>query len=288
MTLTSNKTDVRHVLRYVTGIFLCFMKKLVTFFVLAYIISWVTWMPLWLPAFGIANLPTIPFNHAIGGFGPMIAAFIATYAERKTEGLQSMLEAMFSPKAILYIAIALLSPFLILWLAGVADYLIAGNSFDWKGFTKSREFPDFSSSTFLIYNLVFFGFGEEVGWRGYALPKLQQRYKPIQAAFVLTVFWVIWHWPLFLYRPGYTEMGIDGIVGWLFSMLTGGVLLSWLFNASGGSILVVAIFHATIDIAFTADMANANIVNYAGAAITIWGIAMLLILRKQKAVNALQ
>ncbi|HLO69963.1 MAG TPA: CPBP family intramembrane glutamic endopeptidase [Flavipsychrobacter sp.] len=263
------------------------MKKLVTFFVLAYTISWVIWMPLWLPALGIANLPVVPFNHAIGGLGPMIAAFIVTYAERKNEGVQHLLKAMFSFKAILYIAVALLSPFLMLWLAGVADYMIAGNSFDWKGFTKSREFPDFSFVTFLLYNLVFFGYGEEVGWRGYALPKLQQRYKPVKAALVLTVFWIIWHWPLFLYRQGYTEMGIGGIVGWIFSMLTGSVLLSWMFNASKGSILVVAIFHATIDIAFTADMANANIVNYAGAIITIWGIAMLLVLRKQRAVTAL-
>lgn len=287
MTLTSNKTDVRHVLQYLTSIFLRLMKKLVTFFVLAYTISWVIWMPLWLPALGISNLPVVPFNHAIGGFGPMIAAFIVTYAEQKGQGVQHLLKAMFSFKAILYIAVALLSPFLMLWLAGVADYWIADNSFDWKGFTKSREFPDFSFVTFLLYNLVFFGYGEEVGWRGYALPKLQQRYKPIQAALVLTVFWIIWHWPLFLYRSGYTEMGIGGIVGWTFSMLTGSVLLSWLFNASKGSILVVAIFHATIDIAFTADMANANIVNYAGAIITIWGIAMLLVLRKQRAVTAL-
>jgi len=244
-------------------------------------------MPLWLPAIGITGLPAFPYNHAIGGFGPMIAAFIVTYTEQKGQGMQHLLKAMFSFKAILYIVIALLSPFIMLWLAGMADHLMVGSTFDWKGFAKSREFPDFSFVTFLIYNLVFFGFGEEVGWRGYALPRLQQRYKPIQAALLLTVFWVLWHWPLFLYRPGYTEMGIGGIVGWVFSMLTGSILLSWMFNASKGSILVVAIFHATVDIAFTADMANTNVVNYAGAIITIWGMLILAILRKQKPVIAL-
>jgi uncharacterized protein len=263
------------------------MKNLTLFFGLAYGISWIVWLPLWLPAFGISNLPVLPYHHALGGLGPMLAACIMTYRENGSNGLIKLFKKMFEYKALLYIAIAFFSPFIILWIAGITDYIINDNPFNWDGFLSSREFPHFSFISFFLYNLIFFGYGEEAGWRGFALPRLLQKYKPVTATLLLTVFWIIWHWPLFLYRPGYTEMGITGIIGWVFSMLTGSILLTWLFNASKGSILVVAVFHATIDIAFTADMSNPNVVNYAGAIITIWGIAMLLALRKQKPVIAL-
>lgn len=130
---------------------------------------------------------------------------------------------------------------------------------------------------FFVYNVLFFGFGEEVGWRGFALPHLQQRLNALVATLVLTIFWALWHTPLFFYRAGYTSMDVYGIVGWVFSLVTGSVLLTWLFNSSNGSVLACAIFHATVDIAFTSDLADKDIVNYTGFLITVWGIAVLLI-----------
>lgn len=263
------------------------MKRLISFFILAYAISWVIWMPLWLPAFGIDGLPVLPYHHALGGLGPMLAACIMTYRENGKEGLKKLINMLFAYKPLLYLIIAFFSPFIILLVASVADTIINNNAFSLMGFTKSKEFPEFSFVSFLLYKLIFFGYGEETGCRSYALPRLQQRYSPIKAVLLLTIGWMIWHGPLFLYRPGYTQMDITGIMGWIFSMLTGSVLLAWLFNASKGNILVVAMFHATIDIAFTADVSNTNVVNYAGAMITIWGLVMLLVLRKQKPVIAL-
>jgi len=69
---------------------------------------------------------------------------------------------------------------------------------------RSNEFPQFSALAFLAYNIVSFGFSEEVGWRGFALPRLQQRHAAWLATLWLTLGWAIWHAPLFLYRPGFT------------------------------------------------------------------------------------
>ena len=121
-----------------------------------------------------------------------------------------------------------------------------------------------------------FGYGEETGWRGFALPRLQARHSAWVVSLLLTLGWALWHLPLFFYRPGYTSMDAAGVAGWFFSLLTGAVLLTWLYNESEGSILVVALFHASVDVAFTSRIASPEVVNVAGALITAWGIVVLV------------
>ena len=70
-----------------------------------------------------------------------------------------------------------------------------------------------------------------------------------------------------------------GILGWVFSLLTGSVLLTWIYNSSRASILICAVFHSTIDIAFTADIADKNIMNYMGFLITVWGILIIIVFK---------
>ncbi|MBL7805918.1 MAG: CPBP family intramembrane metalloprotease [Saprospiraceae bacterium] len=250
---------------------------LLRFFLLAYALSWLIWAPLWLPALGIEGLPVLPFHHALGGFGPMLAALWCSRRENGREGLAALLRAMFALRPVLWLAVAFFSPFVLNVFAAFLHQLISGELVDWNGWGRSREFPELGFAGFFAYNLLFFGWGEETGWRGFALPRLQQRYSAGTAALVLTVFWALWHWPLFLYRPGYTEMDAGGIFGWVFSLATGSILLSWLFNSARGSVLVCAVFHATIDIAFTSDVVQKEMMQYTGLLITLWGIATLLI-----------
>lgn len=257
--------------------------RLLFFFVLAYAISWIIWMPLYLPAFGI-HLP-VPFRyqHALGGFGPMIAAFIIKAIYEGRAGVMHLLKNMFTLRAPLYIAIALFSPLFIIVLAAIVSYFVSGHMPSFSAIGISKEYPEFGIAGFSLFNLISFGYGEEVGWRGIALPEFQKRFSPIVSAILLTVFWALWHLPLFCYRPGYVSMDISGVVGWLLSLLTGSILLTWMYNKSRYSLLVCAIFHATVDIAFMADMGDKNIVGYAGAIITIWGIAVMPFTIKKKA-----
>lgn len=255
------------------------MKALFTFIGLAYLISWTIWLPLYGHIFGISNLPQLPFHHGLGGLGPLLAAFLTTALYFKKDGPSGLLSKCFQFRPILYLAIALVSPFVLVVIASVMSYLVSGSAINLSCILISREFPQFNLFTLFLYNLFFFGFGEEVGWRGFALPLFQKKFNALTASVVLTVFWALWHLPLFFYRPGYAAMEITGIIGWIFSLLTGSVLLTWLYNSSKGSILVCAVFHATIDIAFTADMADKNVVNYMGFLITLWGILTILIFK---------
>lgn len=255
------------------------VKQLVTYFLLAYLISWTIWLPLYGHIFGLTNLPTLPFHHGLGGLGPLIASFLSTLIFSSKTGLNQILKKCIQIRPFIYLTIALLSPFLLASIATIINYFIDKSPINLSGLLTCKEFPQFNLLTFFIYNLIFFGFGEEVGWRGFALPKFQEKFNALTSSIVLTVFWAIWHWPLFFYRPGYTSMDFTGIIGWTFSLLTGSILLTWFYNSSRKSILICAIFHSTIDIAFTADLADKNIVNYMGFLITIWGILTIIIFK---------
>jgi membrane protease YdiL (CAAX protease family) len=257
------------------------MKPLLTYFGLAYLISWTLWLPLYGHIFGITNLPTLPYHHGIGGLGPLIASVITTWIFYKKSGLQHLFAKCFQVRPIIYLLIALFSPFLLAIISSIISYFIDNVPINVEGLLKTKEFPQFNFLTFFIYNLICFGFGEEVGWRGFALPRLQNKMNALTASVLLTIFWAVWHLPLFFYRQGYTTMDIAGTFGWVFSLLTGSILLTWLYNSSGASILVCAVFHSTIDIAFTADLANKNIVNYMGFLITIWGILVIIIYKSK-------
>ncbi len=253
------------------------MKQLIIYFALAYIISWTIWLPMYGHIFRLTGLPILPFNHAIGGLGPLIASFLVTYIFNKKEGVKTLLKKCFQIKPLIYLLIALFSPFILIIVASLANLVINKASLNPLGLLAIKEFPEFKALTFFIFNLTFFGFGEEVGWRGFALPRLQMKFNALTSSLIITVFWAIWHLPLFFCIPGFTTMSIAGIFGWLFSLLTGSILLTWLYNSSKASILVCAVFHTTVDIVFSSEIADKNIINYMGFLMTIWGILSIII-----------
>lgn len=252
------------------------MKQLLTYFGLTYLISWTIWLPSYGHIFGLTNLPILPFHYEIGGLGPLISSCLTTWIFLKKEGLKKLLAKCLQIKPLVYLTIALFSPFILAFLALLISYFIDKNPINLSELLRTKESPQLSLLTVFIYNLIFVGFGEEVGWRGFALPRLQKKLNALTASIVLTVFWALWHLPLFFYRSGYTTMGLAGSFGWFFSLLTGSILFTWLYNSSRASILICAVFHSTVDIAFTADFANKNVINYMGFLITVWGVLTIL------------
>ena len=206
---------------------------------------------------------------------------LTTWIFLKNEGLKQLLKKCVQVKPLAYLTIALFAPFALAIVASIINSFVDKTSITLTGLLTSKEFPNFGLIPLIIYNLVFFGFGEEVGWRGFALPRIQSKLNALMASLVIAVLWTLWHLPLFFYRPGYTDMGIAGIFGWVFSILTGSILLTWLYNSSRASILICAIFHSTVDMAFTADLAGKNIVNDIGMLITVWGLLILIVFKSK-------
>jgi membrane protease YdiL (CAAX protease family) len=101
-----------------------------------------------------------------------------------------------------------------------------------------------------LYQMFFFNAtGEEVGWRGFALPRLQVLTNPLVAALVIALFWVPWH--LFLWQAEGKPVssgrfwGEYYLVHALFSLI-----IVWFYNRSRGSILVAGVAHAAANTAF--------------------------------------
>lgn len=250
--------------------------SLVLYFVLASAISWLVWLPLVLESFGVPA-PALPYHHFYGAAGPILAAFVAARAggrERFAEFTQRLLRWRVSPG---WYAVALASPAAIFLVSALFLRVAGEASVDFGRFGASEEFPGSGIVMVWIIHTMTFGLGEEAGWRGFALPVLQRRRSALSATLILSVFWALWHIPMFFYRPGYGAMGPGDIVGWFFSLVCGAILLTWLFNGSRGSVVIVALFHGAVDVAFTSKGVGPEIMNVMGTIMVLWAIAVLAI-----------
>ena len=146
-------------------------------------------------------------------------------------------------------------------------------------FGASTEYPALSIVAYWLASLVFYGFGEEVGWRGYLQPTLEQRRPVLRSAAILSVIWALWHLPLFGITDGYRQMPAVGFIGFYFSLLVASLVFAWLWHRSGYSLLVVAVFHAVFDIATTTPADTTLIPILMGAAISLAGLAAIPALR---------
>ena len=91
----------------------------------------------------------------------------------------------------------------------------------------------------MVWTLTF-GLGEETGWRGFALPRLQKRFSANKATWILGLLWAAWHTPTFFYNYDLTLMSV---LAFTVGILSGAVILTWLYNSTGGSLLAVIVWH---------------------------------------------
>jgi membrane protease YdiL (CAAX protease family) len=92
-----------------------------------------------------------------------------------------------------------------------------------------------------IYQFLFL-WGEEIGWRGYALPKLQEKYHPLVASVILGVLWGFWHLPSF-FTAGSIHEGMS-LPFFVLATVGYSILYTWVYNGTGGSLLLTCLLHA--------------------------------------------
>jgi membrane protease YdiL (CAAX protease family) len=100
-----------------------------------------------------------------------------------------------------------------------------------------------------IWIVFLFAAGEELGWRGYALPRLLSRHNATYASVILGTLHTVWHWPLILLPHQY--MSDVPLLPWTISIVAEAVVITWIFRNTGGSVLMVALFHGMSNIATT-------------------------------------
>jgi uncharacterized protein len=200
--------------------------RLTSFFVLAYLVSWTPW------AFDAAGMSLgTPFFPG----GPLVAALVVIAVADGRRGFRELGSRLIRWRVgWVWYAVALGLPVLMVLATGVVTW--------WLG----APAPDLSAIAWTDVALVLAvrmvnptdsALGEEPGFRGYALPHLQDRWSPLASAGVLGVLTAGWHIPL---------VTLDNL-GWigLPSTVLITFLYVWLFNRTGGSLLMTILFHAS-------------------------------------------
>lgn len=94
---------------------------------------------------------------------------------------------------------------------------------------------------FLAFQILTAGLGEELGWRGFAIPRLQDRYNALIASLIIGFFWALWHLPFFFQPDSYQAQ--MGPVIYLIDGFALSILFTWVYNSTGGSVLLAALLH---------------------------------------------
>jgi len=210
------------------------------YFVIAFAFTWLFWG---LQLLAVRDLiPALPGLTVIGTLGPLVAAVIVTAQESGRAGLRSLLGRIVRWRvAPIWYAVAILGP-LALALGAIALHVALGG-----------QPPSLVAMIgalpilliYVVYMLIFVALGEEVGWRGYALPALQARYSALISSVILGVMWGLWHLPLF-FNPDTFYSNLPFIV-WLAFIVPFAILITWVFNSTGGSVLMAMFFHAVMN-----------------------------------------
>jgi uncharacterized protein len=204
---------------------------LVLYFTLAYLLSWILWP---LVILNPTSSPLVPF-------GPLIAAVIVSLLAGGRKELWALLRQLtrWRVHPIWYL-IALLGPFV---MAGLAAALAVATG---SSMRRTGAYTDVGAIGYTFLSIIIIvGLFEEVGWRGFALPRLQRRLDAIWAALILGVLWALWHLPELISDPTGQRPPLQFVV-WALAL---SVILSWLYNSTNGSLPIVIICHAAIDTA---------------------------------------
>lgn len=200
---------------------------LTVFFVLAFLFSWYPWI------IGM-------FRGKVSGpnpLGPLIAALIVTGLAEGRSGMGTLLGRIvrarigWSSYAIVFGLPVLLCAVALAMMAAI------GQPISWPASTAWRELPER-----FVFIFLFIGLGEEPGWRGFAVPRLQKQHSPLVASLILAPIWALWHLPLMG-----NEFPPAIIPAFLISLLGGTLIQTWLFNRSKGSVFAQMLFHATVN-----------------------------------------
>lgn len=229
-------------------------RCLVLFFALAYMVSWVIWLPLVAASQNwISGRPPYLFYY-LGTIGPSVSAIVLLRLVEGTEGVRSMLRKLVLWQAgIKWYLIALLLPAAVRFAALGVLYLsgYVGPEFHF------RSWHELLGVALLMLVLVPF---EEIGWRGFALPRLQSMFGAFRASIVLGVLWSLWHLPLVWVAGSYqqSDSPLEYMIVFTVTILPVSIIFTWLYNHTNGSLLLASLFHAAINITESALIIRDN------------------------------
>jgi membrane protease YdiL (CAAX protease family) len=249
-------------------------KALIVYFLIAYAVSWIIEIPLALQAQRVVTWSIPNSVHYLASFGPLIAALITTWLSEGRAGLRDIVLRIFKYRVPFVWWLAALSPLVAYFPLAVA---ISASQPDWLRLSPlgTVDFlPPLGLGAFVLWTVTF-GLGEETGWRGFALPRLQARSNALVSSIILWVLWALWHLPAFfyLYDPRIAA-------GFLLGVLAGTITLTWLYNSASGSILIVAVWHGLFNYTTGCSQCKTGSVSaILSTLVMVWAVLIVIIFK---------
>lgn len=191
-------------------------------------------------------------------FGPTVAALIVAHSLGGWIEIKQLLKKVLIWRVgFRWYLFVFLFPVIARLLAVGVDVLLGGKApqfFSSQAVNVSGISPLISLMALFVINFIRPSLVEEIGWRGFALPRLQERFGPVGESLILGLLWGLWHFhPINL--PSY-----QGVMPWfVLSTICASVIFTWLYNHTNGSILIATLFHASNNVSeFVVSVAPIN------------------------------
>ncbi|RCK69337.1 CPBP family intramembrane metalloprotease [Desertihabitans brevis] len=224
---------------------------LLSFFLLANLLSWAAWTPYVLSQNGL-GLWAFRFPEVLGTsqllgmlpgayLGPIFSAFLVTAVADGRAGLRRWVGRLWRWRVRwTWYAVALLGVPAVLTLAGLV--FSGGDVRAPSVLVLVAYLPG------LVLQLLTTGLAEEPGWRDFALPRLQDRFGPLGASLLLGPLWAVWHLPLFLTEwGGWPDLHWTRPLVFVLFCVSFNFVMSWVFNRTGQSLPLAMLTHVSVN-----------------------------------------
>ena len=246
----------------------------VSFAVLAYLLSWSWWIPMAVRGEVVRAGEGWP-THLPGLAAPALAAVVVTAVVDGRPGLRDLVARLTRWRVgrgwwLLVLGTAGLA------LLGVVVAVVTG-----EPVPSLEEFASYSGigrigpAGVIAVAFLVNGVGEEVGWRGFAVDRLLGEHGLTRTAMVVAGVWLGWHLPQFWVHASFRTLGPAGTAGWAVSLVAASVVLTWMYRSSGRSILLVAAWHTAFNLAVATE-ATGFVVGMLASLLVITGAVAIL------------
>jgi membrane protease YdiL (CAAX protease family) len=185
----------------------------------------------------------------LGALSASLAGIILAAVEGRKGGVKELLRrALIWRVGLGWWAFVLFFPALLALVTLYSAPLFGAPSVDWSALP-----PITNLLSMIVMLTILAGLGEEFGWRGFALPRLQKRYSALVSGLFVGVLWWLWHLPLFFIEGAgqylmAQEFGfLPAFLGYGVFVISSAVTYAWLFNNTRGSVLMVAVYHGSMN-----------------------------------------
>jgi membrane protease YdiL (CAAX protease family) len=211
------------------------VRSLLAFFALTYAVTWTCFFT----AAGLSGGTSSFVLLMVGTFAPSLVALGITAWEGGARGLQALLSRVLDSSAAAQWYVFAIGYMAAIKLSVAVVYRLGTGS--WPPFGSE---PWYGIAAAIVISTPVQA-GEEIGWRGFALPRLAAHFGFARASLVLGLIWASWHLPLF-FVPGIGNYGQSFPV-----FVAGGIALSvamtWLYVNTNGSLLLAMLMHSAVN-----------------------------------------